>query len=65
MENLPIVILFSFIIATGLRLWGNFSIQLLLGINPRNLAVKKRLIHWIFSYVAAILIIKVLEKISF
>ena len=37
----------------AIRLLGNASVVVLTGIDPRPVAVKKRLLHWGFSLVAA------------
>ena len=37
------------------RLFGNASVIILTGIDPRPLAIKKRLLHWAISLSAALL----------
>ena len=37
----------------AIRLWGSASVVVLTGIDPRPVAVKKRLLHWGLSLVAA------------
>lgn len=41
------------LLTVAIRLWGNASVVLLTGIDPRPVAVKKRLLHWGLSLVAA------------
>tara|TARA_Y100001968_G_C19092650_1_gene588482 strand:- start:307 stop:504 length:198 start_codon:yes stop_codon:yes gene_type:complete len=64
MENLALYLLVNLIIAIALRLWGNFSIQLLTGINPKRTPIKNRIIHWIASFFIATLLLEVIEKVN-
>ena len=41
------------LLTVAMRLFGNASVVILTGIDPRPLAVKKRLLHWGLSLVAA------------
>ena len=41
------------LVTVAIRLFGNASVVILTGIDPRPVAVKKRLLHWGFSLVAA------------
>jgi hypothetical protein len=38
----------------AIRLFGNASVVILTGIDPRPVAVRKRLIHWLVSLGAAV-----------
>ena len=41
------------LLTVAIRLFGNASVVILTGIDPRPVAVKKRLLHWSLSLVAA------------
>ena len=41
------------LLTIAIRLFGNASVVILTGIDPRPVAVKKRLLHWGLSLVAA------------
>ena len=43
------------LITVAIRLFGNASVVVLTGIDPRPVAVRKRLIHWVVSFGAAVL----------
>ncbi len=51
-------ILIIYLITISLRLWGNLSVQLLTGINPRPLEKKKRILHWLVSLFAATIMVR-------
>jgi len=41
------------LLTVAIRLFGNASVIILTGIDPRPVAVKKRLTHWVLSLFAA------------
>ena len=41
------------LLTVAIRLFGNASVIILTGIDPRPVAVKKRLMHWVLSLFAA------------
>ena len=43
------------LLTVAIRLFGNASVVILTGIDPRPVAVRKRLIHWLVSLGAAVL----------
>lgn len=43
------------LLTVAIRLFGNASVVILTGIDPRPVAVRKRLIHWAVSLGAAVL----------
>ena len=43
------------LLTVAIRLFGNASVMILTGIDPRPVAVRKRLIHWLVSLGAAVL----------
>ena len=43
------------LLTVAIRLFGNASVVILTGIDPRSVAVRKRLIHWAVSLGAAVL----------
>ena len=57
---LPVI----FFLAVVLRLWGNLSVQILTSIDPRPLALNKRLFHWIISIILSLFIISLYTKYS-
>ena len=48
-------ILLLALITVAIRLFGNLSTLVLTGIDPRPVAIKKRLAHWLVSLFAAII----------
>ena len=48
-------ILFLAIVTVAIRLFGNLSTLMLTGIDPRPVAIEKRLAHWLVSLFAAII----------
>ena len=48
-------ILLLALVTVVIRLFGNLSTLVLTGIDPRPVAIKKRLAHWLVSLVAAII----------
>jgi hypothetical protein len=52
---MEIRILVLALLTVAIRLFGNASVMILTGIDPRPVAVRKRLIHWLVSLGAAVL----------
>ena len=48
-------VLFLALITIAIRLFGNASVVILAGVDPRPVAVSKRLIHWVVCLGAAFL----------
>ena len=48
-------ILLLALMTVAIRLFGNLSTLILAGIDPRPVAIKKRLSHWLVSLFAAII----------
>ena len=51
--SMEIRLLVLALLTVAIRLFGNASVVILTGIDPRPVAVKKRLLHWALSLVAA------------
>ena len=52
---MEIQLLILALIAVALRLFGNASVVILTGIDPRPVAVRNRLLAWVISFGAALL----------
>ena len=62
MEKTIIQILSISIFAIILRLWGNLSVLVLTGINPRKLPMRKYFMHWTLSFGFATFILFLYKK---
>lgn len=54
-SRMEIRVLVLALLTVAIRLFGNASVVILTGIDPRPVAVRKRLIHWLVSLGAAVL----------
>ena len=63
MDHFKIYLFLFLIVSISFRLWGNLSVQVLTGINPIHLPVKKRILHWFLSMIFSLLSLKVIAVI--